>query len=69
MPNELMQKPGVENHYQGEHASLLLSSYRHWTGKSLVDENLLADELYRALFEAPFALVSHNTQQDPARDT
>ncbi len=47
-----------------EHSALLISSYTHWFGASLL-EPVLDDDLARALFEAPFAVVSHATQEDP----
>lgn len=60
-----VDSPGPENLYQGEHAKLLISSFRHWTGKALVDQSLPVDDRSRALFEAPFGVVSHNTEADP----
>lgn len=47
-------------------ARWILRSYRHWAGEDLValtsdDE----DEQARALFDAPFAVLAHDTRPDP----
>lgn len=44
---------------------MLIGSFRHWTGKELVQSNPVCQDLYKALFEAPYAVVSHNTDPDP----
>lgn len=46
-------------------SQLLLDSYRHWIGRDLVERNGNAEEQARALFAAPFAVVSHGTEEDP----
>ncbi|MDG0808568.1 MEKHLA domain-containing protein [Cohnella rhizosphaerae] len=46
------------------HSRLLMDSYRKLTGKSLIEtaaEGRASDVLY----EAPFALLSHGTEEDP----
>jgi PAS domain-containing protein len=43
----------------------LLASYRRLTGRDLVDPALSPVEQARAVFEAPFAVVSHDTAPDP----
>ena len=46
----------------------LLNSYRHWLGRDLLDASQRqADpvEQARALFLAPFVVVSHGTEADP----
>jgi hypothetical protein len=60
-----MKKPNFTNSYLGTHAELLISSYRHLTGKDLVEKGLTGTEKYRALYDAPFGVVSHNTEPDP----
>ena len=60
-----IDEPGPENGYLRKHAELLISSYRHWTGKDLVAQEQSADDTYRALFNAPCGIVSHNTADDP----
>jgi hypothetical protein len=53
------------NDFYIRHAQLLCSSYKHWTGKSLTVGNREPDELITALFETPFAIVSHGSESDP----
>ncbi|WP_156777125.1 MEKHLA domain-containing protein [Nitrococcus mobilis] len=60
-----ISKPCPENDYLGEHAELILSSLFRMTGRNLVDPTLSDKDRYRSLFEAPFAIVSHNTEVDP----
>lgn len=60
-----MNKPTEENAFLHDHAQLMISSYQHWTGKELVRQCSADDDLYRALFHAPYGVVSHNTDVDP----
>ncbi len=60
-----INKPCPENDYLGEHAELIVSSLFRMTGRDLVDPTLSHKDRYRSLFEAPFAVVSHNTEADP----
>ena len=55
--------PSPENSVK--HAELLNNSYRHWTGEPLVEGNLGGQALAGALAHAPFAQLSHGTQNDP----
>jgi hypothetical protein len=48
-----------------EQADLLLRSYKHWTGKELVEPLATPSATYEALYQAPFALASHDTADDP----
>lgn len=41
---------------------ILCASYQHWTGLTLMDLEPIPTE---ALFNAPFAIVSHGTEADP----
>ena len=43
----------------------ILDSYRHWTGRELVERVGESDVQARALFQAPFVVVSHGTEDDP----
>ena len=61
----MSEKPAGENGFLTEHAGLLIASFRYWTGNELVPDNGTALTKARALWEAPFAVVSHNTDQDP----
>jgi hypothetical protein len=43
----------------------LLDSFRHWTGRDLLDRSGSIEEQAEALFTAPFIVVSHGTETDP----
>lgn len=60
-----ISEPCAKNNYLGGHAELILSSFLRLTGKKLVDAKLSHIERYQALYEAPFCVVSHNTELDP----
>jgi hypothetical protein len=51
--------------YSAKHVHLLISSYHHWTGKDLISPLESEAETFQALYEAPFALASHDTAEDP----
>jgi len=57
--------PAEDNHFMAEHIGLILRSYRHWTGRDLVNPRMSEEEAARYLFTAPLALLSHDTQADP----
>ena len=61
----IIEYPSAANHFLGYHAELILSSFKRITGKILIDEQLSAKDRYRALFNAPFCVLSHNTEEDP----
>ncbi len=44
---------------------LLLDSFHHWTGRELLGRAGTAEDQARALFAAPFVVVSHGTEDDP----
>ena len=46
-------------------SKLIVDSYKHWTGKSLIEDSLEQEEIAEALFLLPAVLVSHNNQVDP----
>jgi hypothetical protein len=56
----LWQQPAVVRQTQ-----LILNSYRRWLGKELIERS--GDEVDEAqrLFDAPFVVVSHGTEEDP----
>lgn len=59
-------EPALDNGYYRDHAVLLNSSFIRWTGRSLINVNTHNDnELSRALYDAPFVLLSHGIQHDP----
>lgn len=61
----MISEPVSENDYLLPHAALLISSYRLWTGKALLDSGLPPREAARALYHAPFAMLSHDNTADP----
>lgn len=48
-----------------KHAELLCQSYEGCTGKSLLPPKTGMEKVEEVLFNAPFALVSHGTEEDP----
>lgn len=58
-------EPGELNRYLEAHVARLLESYRHWTGKSLLQPDRSGEEQARRLYHAPFVVLSHNTASDP----
>ena len=60
-----MQEPNENNGYLLAHVLRLLTSYHHWTGKHLMPTDLPPLAQARQLFNAPFAVLSHNTAADP----
>jgi hypothetical protein len=47
------------------HAACLASSLKHWTGRELLPGVSNPIELSQKVFEAPFVIVSHDTEDDP----
>ncbi len=58
-------EPGEVNQYLKDHVTRLLESYRHWTGKNLVQPDLPSAEQARKLYYSPFVVLSHDTGSDP----
>ena len=56
--------PAPDNRYLADHAAVLLASYARLTGRELVPAGD-AHARARALYEAPFVVVSHDTAPDP----
>ncbi|MDA1160619.1 MAG: MEKHLA domain-containing protein [Planctomycetota bacterium] len=48
-----------------EQTQILLNSYRRFLGKELIARDGSNKDQSRALFEAPFVVVSHGTEADP----
>ena len=46
-------------------SKILVQSYQQLLGKELVSSSSTSEELARALFHAPFVVVSHGIQADP----
>lgn len=60
-----MNEPSPENAYQTQHAQLIIESYQQLTGKQLLPEVADKEQQAKALFFAPFAVLSHGTEDDP----
>ena len=58
-------EPSKQNQYLAEHVGRLLESLRRWTGRSLVEPDQAVPDQARALFYAPFVVLSHNTDAQP----
>lgn len=56
--------PGPDNDFLAPHALLLVESYARLLGRELVAPGTPAERA-RALYEAPFVVVSHDTSPDP----
>jgi len=61
----LPPEPAPSNAWLAAHAERLLRSFRHWTGRDLIDPRLGPAEAARALYEAEFVVLSHDTATDP----
>ncbi len=57
--------PSEENNFLCRHVALLRHSFHRWTGRSLVATRMNDEDAARYLFNAPFAVLSHDTAKDP----
>jgi hypothetical protein len=48
-----------------QHVMRLLKSFRHWTGRELIEPSGPPEALAEQLFAAPFVVISHGTETDP----
>ncbi len=64
----LTAEPGPQNGYHTAHVERLLTSFRRLLGRDLIDPSLSQVERARQLFEAPFAVVSHNAPSVPGEE-
>lgn len=60
-----MSEPCPENAYLCDHAELLIAGYRRITGRELVERKGSREDVARALYEAPYGVVSHGPGDDP----
>ena len=60
-----LAKPSSKNHYLETHVARLTASFRHWTGRDLIDPGFSLDVQARDLYYAPFVVLSHDTAPDP----
>jgi hypothetical protein len=61
---EIRMQPWQEDNWI-EHTQILLNSYRRFVGVDLFARDGSDEDQSRALFEAPFVVVSHGIQTDP----
>ena len=61
----MLTLPPCDFDFLARQTGLILSSYRRWTGKSLLPEDLSDETLVRELFFAPFVVASAGTEKDP----
>jgi MEKHLA domain len=57
--------PSETNHYLQGHVALLADSYQTVLGRALIEGSQSLGSLAKALYYAPFVVVSHNTAVDP----
>jgi hypothetical protein len=57
--------PCPANNYQVEHAERLRQTFHTLTGRDLIDPTLSPAAAAKALFHAPFVVLSHDTAPDP----
>ena len=62
---EKHSNPSSENDYNAEQAERLLSSFQRLTGKSLIPAGITGNDCYKALYDAEFPVLSHNSEADP----
>jgi hypothetical protein len=60
-----MDYPAKHNNYLSNHAAVMDHSYRKLLGKDLILGSHSLGKLGKALFYAPFVVVSHDTADDP----
>lgn len=58
-------QPSAENLYLVEHINVLRQSLQHYAHRDLVESSLSEVEAAKAIYFAPFIVVSHGTEADP----
>ncbi len=58
-------EPDAHNHWLADPAVRIIASYRHWTGRHLVDPALDPASAARVLYRAPFVVLAHDAAADP----
>jgi hypothetical protein len=62
---QVLDEPSVANDHLAPHATLLLGSHLRIVGRPLLRDGPSAAEQARALYEAPFVVLSHGAGPDP----
>lgn len=57
--------PAPENDFLAGHAALIIQSYRRFLGGELLPDRVPGHSPAHQLFHAPFAVLSHNTANEP----
>lgn len=60
-----MRKPGEDNQFQVAHVELIRRNHLFWTGQDLFEQRLDSTAFARALYHAPFVLLTHDAKPDP----
>ncbi len=60
-----MDKPCEKNNFLIEHTEVIRHSYQHWLLDELIAGSASELDFAKQLFEADFAVVTHNTAADP----
>lgn len=58
--------PDDTNDFHGKHAALLIESFRRVVGRDLLPSAPTKKAMAHALYHAPFVVLSHDTNADPA---
>lgn len=57
--------PTPDQDFLARQTRILCTSYQHWTGLQLIDAASDSAKALQQLFDAPFAVASHDAQPDP----
>ena len=58
-------QPDEQNLYLAEHIDLLRQSLLYYAGRDLIEPTLQGSDAAKAIYFAPFVVLSHNTAADP----
>lgn len=61
----MQPEPSQDNGYLEDHVARLLRCYHYWTRRDLIEPSLSPKEAARALYCAPFVVLSHDNDVDP----
>ena len=58
-------EPCKTNHYHHNHVKILMRSFKYWLKQDLIVPGINLNQTAENLYQAPFAVLSHNTADDP----
>lgn len=61
----LLPEPNLSNNFYFDHVNLLRQSYERLTGKTFGPNNLTGINFAKAIYLAPYVVVSHGIESDP----